>query len=300
MEQTALVLEGGGLRAMYTAGVLDAFLEAELHFPYVVGVSAGAIYPASYLSRQHGRNLTIQQRYLADKRYMGWRHWLKHGNYVNVDFTYRRMANELVPFDFQTFLASDSQFEVGAFNCHSGTTDFFGMADFQDSQRLLDILIASSSLPFVSPMVEIAEQMYLDGGIAAPIPLEQAKRRGYHKQLVILTQDAAYRKSAFKAKWLAKRVYRRYPKVAEALLVRHQQYNQALQQLAAQVAAGASLVIQPQAPLGLDRLERNVDKVAAVYRLGLSDGRQALPRVQQFIAATHSVADEQRAAVAMG
>ncbi|WP_417763425.1 patatin-like phospholipase family protein [Shewanella sp.] len=283
MNNTALVLEGGGLRAMYTAGVLDAFLEAELDFPYVVGVSAGAIYPASYLSRQSGRNLTIQQRYLADKRYMGWRHWLKNGNYVNVDFTYRRMAHELVPFDFAAFGANPAEFKVGAFNCRSGKTDFFSKADLANHQRLLDVLIASSSLPFVSPPVAIDGQTYLDGGIAAPIPLAQARHDGYQRQLVILTQDADYRKSAFKPAWLAKRAYRRYPKVADALLQRHHVYNQALRDLSEQVAAGNTLVIQPQQPLGLDRLERRFDKVAAVYQLGLTDGRTALPQVQAFI-----------------
>ncbi|QSX33530.1 patatin family protein [Shewanella avicenniae] len=284
MTATALVLEGGGLRAIYTAGVLDAFLAAELHFPYVVGVSAGAIYPASYLSQQLGRNLTIQQRYLADKRYMGWRHWLKNGNYVNVDFTYRQMAHELVPFDFDTFLGRDAEFKVGAFNCQSGETDFFGMADFDSHQQLLDILIASSSLPFISPPVTIAGQAYLDGGIATPIPVAQACKDGYQKQLVILTQDADYRKSAFKPKWLAKRAYRHYPQVAQALLQRHQRYNDALVDLAQRVEQGSALVIQPAKPLGLSRLERDVSKVEAVYQLGLSDGKAALPAVQRFIA----------------
>ncbi|KFZ36636.1 patatin [Shewanella mangrovi] len=284
MINTALVLEGGGLRAIYTAGVLDAFLAAGLHFPYVVGVSAGAIYPASYLSQQAGRNLTIQQRYLADKRYMGWRHWLKNGNYVNVDFTYRRMAHELVPFDFDTFLSSESEFKVGAFNCRSGHTDFFGNADFQDHQQLLDILIASSSLPFISPPVTIAGQPYLDGGIATPIPVAQATADGYQKQLVILTQDANYRKSAFKLKWLAKRVYRQYPQVADALLLRHQRYNEALADLAQRVQQGTAMVIQPALPLGLSRLERDVTKVEAVYQLGLADGRAALPAISTFIA----------------
>ncbi|MFQ6372060.1 patatin family protein [Shewanella sp. YIC-542] len=283
MAQTALVLEGGGLRAMYTAGVLDAFLDAGLMFPYLVGVSAGAIYPMSYLSRQPGRNLQIQQRFLNDKRYMGLGHWLKHGNYVNVDFTYRRMAHELIPFDFSTFLNSGAEFKVGAFNCISGTTDFFGMADFTSHDKLLDILIASSSLPFISPPMRLGQTPYLDGGIAAPIPIAQAKKDGYERQVVILTQDAAYRKSPFKLPWLARRIYRRYPAVAQALIMRHQCYNQALAQLQQAVAAGRALVIQPRLPLGLSRLERDVEKVSAVYRLGLGEGAAHLARVRAFL-----------------
>ncbi|QUN05783.1 patatin family protein [Shewanella yunxiaonensis] len=283
MMQTALVLEGGGLRAIYTAGVLDTFLDAGLTFPYLVGVSAGAIYPASYVSRQLGRNLQIQQSYLTDKRYMGLRHWLKTGNYINVDFSYRQMANKLIPFDFNTFLNSGTEFRVGAFNCLTGNTDFFGMADFSDHEQFLDVLIASSSLPFVSSPMWINGTPYLDGGIAAPIPMAQARKDGFSKQVVILTQDAAYRKSAFKPAWLARKIYRRYPAVVAALLQRHQRYNQALDALQQQVIEGNALVIQPQAPLGLSRLERNVSKVSAVYQLGRKDGTEQLARVHAFL-----------------
>ncbi|MDF0533401.1 patatin family protein [Shewanella sp. A32] len=283
MMQTALVLEGGGLRAIYTAGVLDTFLDAGLTFPYLVGVSAGAIYPASYVSRQLGRNLQIQQSYLTDKRYMGLRHWLKTGNYINVDFSYRQMANKLIPFDFNTFLNSGAEFRVGAFNCLTGNTDFFGMADFSDHEQFLDVLIASSSLPFVSSPMWINGTPYLDGGIAAPIPMAQARKDGFSKQVVILTQDAAYRKSAFKPAWLARKIYRRYPAVVAALLQRHQRYNQALDALQQQVIEGNALVIQPQAPLGLSRLERNVSKVSAVYQLGRKDGTEQLARVHAFL-----------------
>ncbi len=283
LEKTALVLEGGGLRAIYTAGILDAWLEGDIHFKYLVGVSAGAIYPASYLSRQHGRNLDIQRGYLNDKRYMGLKHLLRDGNYVNTDFTYRRMANELIPYDFTTFTQSGCEFKVGAFNCSTGKTDFFGMSDFVEHQRFLDVLIASSSLPFLSQPTEIDGSPYLDGGIAAPIPITQAKADGYSRHVVILTQEPEYRKSAFKFKWLANRVYRRYPLVAKALLERHEVYNRALAQLAIAQASGEVLVLQPQAPLGLSRLERDINKVAAVYHQGMREGKAFIPKLQAFL-----------------
>ena len=278
----ALVLEGGGLRAIYTAGVLDAFLEADVHFEYQVGVSAGAIYPASYLSRQHGRNLKIQQNYLADKRYMGLKYFLRDGNYVNTDFTYRRMAHELLPYDFETFQRSNAEFKVGAFNCLTGKTEFFGKGDFAEHDRFLEVLIASSSLPFISTPTMLNNMPYLDGGIAAPIPLAQARADGYQRQVVILTQEPDYRKSAFKFKWLARRIYRRYPKVAAAILARHQVYNDALMDLASAQAAGSALVLQPQTSLGLSRLERDVSKVEAVYHRGVSDGNAFLPKLRAF------------------
>ena len=278
----ALVLEGGGLRAIYTAGVLDAFLEADVHFEYQVGVSAGAIYPASYLSRQHGRNLKIQQNYLADKRYMGLKYFLRDGNYVNTDFTYRRMAHELLPYDFETFQRSHAEFKVGAFNCLTGKTEFFGKGDFAEHDQFLEVLIASSSLPFISTPTMLNNMPYLDGGIAAPIPLAQARADGYQRQVVILTQEPDYRKSAFKFKWLARRIYRRYPKVAAAILARHQVYNDALMDLASAQAAGSALVLQPQTSLGLSRLERDVSKVEAVYHRGVSDGNAFLPKLRAF------------------
>ncbi|MFB2686226.1 patatin family protein [Shewanella mangrovisoli] len=283
MQDVALVLEGGGLRAIYTAGVLDAFLQQQLHFPYVIGVSAGAIYPASYVSRQFGRNLQIQQQYLRDKRYMGLRHWLATGNYVNTDFTYKRMAYELLPFDFKTFLTSETEFKVGAFNCQTGQTDYFGMADFQEHDKLLDVLIASSSLPFMANPHRINHQTYLDGGIAAPIPVAQAQQEGYARQVVILTQDANYQKSPMKFNWLARKRYQAYPAVAVALKVRHQRYNQSLDELAQSVASGNTFVIRPAAPLNLSRLDRNIDKVTAVYHQGLADGQAILPKLRAWL-----------------
>jgi predicted patatin/cPLA2 family phospholipase len=281
--KTALVLEGGGLRAIYTAGVLDAFLEADIHFEYLVGVSAGAIYPASYLSRQHGRNLKIQQHFLADKRYMGLKHFLRNGNYVNTDFSFRRMAHELLPYDFEVFQRSASEFKVGAFNCLTGDTDFFGKHDFAEHDEFLAVLIASSSLPFISTPTILNNIPYLDGGIGSPIPLVQARNDGYQRQVVILTQEPDYQKSAFKFKWLAKNVYRRYPKVAAAILARHRVYNHALADLTAAQAAGNALVLQPQTSLGLSRLERDVSKVEAVYHRGVLEGKSFLPKLSAFI-----------------
>ncbi|QYX64532.1 patatin family protein [Shewanella putrefaciens] len=285
MKDVALVLEGGGLRAIYTAGVLDAFLQQSLNFSYVIGVSAGAIYPASYVSRQFGRNLQIQQQYLNDKRYMGLRHWLATGNYVNTDFTYRRMAYELLPFDFDTFLNSHTEFKVGAFNCNTGKTDYFGMADFNDHDKLLDVLIASSSLPFMSKPSVINQHHYLDGGIGEPIPLAQSRKDGYARQVVILTQDQHYQKSAMKMNWLARKAYKRYPAVAHALSERHRVYNQALTELDQAVAANNAFVIRPALPLNLSRLDRNIDKVTTVYQQGLADGKAVLPTLTAWLTA---------------
>ncbi|MCU8031020.1 patatin family protein [Shewanella sp. SM73] len=285
MKDVALVLEGGGLRAIYTAGVLDAFLQQSLHFNYVIGVSAGAIYPASYVSRQFGRNLHIQQQYLNDKRYMGIRHWLATGNYVNTDFTYRHMAYELLPFDFDTFLNSNTEFKAGAFNCNTGKTDYFGMADFNEHDKLLDVLIASSSLPFMSKPSVINQNPYLDGGIGEPIPVAQSRKDGYARQVVILTQDEHYQKSSMKMNWLARKTYKHYPAVAHALSERHHVYNQALVELNQAVANNNAFVIRPAQPLNLSRLDRNIGKVTAVYQQGLADGQNILPALITWLAA---------------
>lgn len=157
------------------------------------------------------------------------------------------------------------------------------MADFQEHDKLLDVLVASSSLPFMANPYPINHQTYLDGGIAAPIPVAKAQQEGYKRQVVILTQDANYRKSPMKFNWLARKRYQAYPAVAAALKVRHQRYNQSLEELAQSVASGQSFVIRPAAPLNLSRLDRNIDKVTAVYQQGLADGQAILPKLQAWL-----------------
>ncbi|WP_372714279.1 patatin family protein [Ilyobacter sp.] len=283
MKDIGLVLEGGGLRAIYTAGVLDFFLEKKLEFPYAVGVSAGAIYPASYVSKQKERNLQTQMRYLNDKRYMGLKYLLTTGNYINIDFTYRKMAHELVPFDFETFMKSTTEFKAGAFNCQSGETDFFSKDDFSSKDKFLEILIASGGLPFISKEVFIDGTPYLDGGIACPIPIGKSLEDGNQKNVVILTQDTGYKKSPLKFKKVTKVFYRKYPKVAAALINRHRVYNESLDLLDKLEKSGDVYIIRPCIKLDVARLETDLKKIKELYTLGIEDAKRHYKDLMKWI-----------------
>jgi len=278
-----LVLEGGGLRGMYTAGVLDFFLEKNLEFNYAVGVSAGAIYPASYVSKQKKRNFYTQMKYLNDKRYMGLKYLLTTGSYINIDFTYRKMAYELVPFDFHAFMNSKVDFKIGAFNCRTGKTDYFSNEDFLSKEKVLEILIASGSLPFISKEVFIEGEPYLDGGIASPIPIKKSIEDGNCKHVAILTQDTSYEKRPLRYRGMTKIFYRKYPKVASALINRHKVYNESIKILEKLEKSGDVYVIRPDEKLNVARLETDLNKIKELYNLGIKDGEKHYEKLLKWI-----------------
>jgi predicted patatin/cPLA2 family phospholipase len=279
MEGIGLVLEGGGLRAIYTAGVLDFFLEKKLEFNYGVGVSAGAIYPASYVSKQRERNIQVQLRYLNDKRYMGLEYLIKTGSYINNDFTYRKMSYELLPFDFEAFMKSKMDFKTGAFNCLTGETDYFSKNDFLTREHLVETLIASGSLPFISKQVLINNTPYLDGGIGAPIPISKSIEDGNNKNVVILTQDDSYKKQPFKFKKIINVFYRKYPRVSEALLNRHNVYNESVEKVKKAWETGDVYLIRPSRKVNVSRLEKDLDKIKELYNLGIEDAKFHYPKL---------------------
>ena len=279
MDNIGLVLEGGGLRGAYTSGILDYFLSKQLHFKYTIGVSAGAIYSASYASRQKRRNIDIILKYLNDERYMGYKYLIKNGSYINVDFAYRKMTYELAPFDFETFYNCDLEFKVGAFNCIKGRTEFFSKKDFKGTDDLLESLIASGSLPFFSKETTINEKIYLDGGIASPIPIAQSILDGNSKNVVILTEDEGYKKEPLKLQPLIKLYYRKYPKVAEALIKRHLVYNRTLKDIQELENKGDVFVFRPSEVVVVDRLERDLNKIKALYNLGVKDAKENYERL---------------------
>lgn len=288
MDTIGLVLEGGGLRGAYTSGILDYFLSKQLYFKYIIGVSAGAIYSASYISRQKERNINIILKYLNDERYMGYKHLIKNGSYINIDFAYRKMTYELLPFDFETFYNCDLEFKVGAFNCIKGRTDFFSKKDFKKIDDLIEFLIASGSLPFFSKETRIDERVYLDGGIASPIPISQSISDGNSKNVVILTENEGYKKEPLKLQLLIKLYYRKYPKVAEALIKRHMVYNKALEDIKDLEAKGDVFVFRPSETVVVDRLERDLNKIKDLYNLGLKDAEKNYERLLKWIKKVHS------------
>lgn len=284
LDKVGLIVEGGGLRAMFGAGVLDHFLTCSIHFPYVSGVSAGALYSASYVSRQHKRNLNIQLKYHDDPRYMGMKHLLKTGSYVNTPFTFHAMAKQLVPYDFDMLFNMKEVFEVGAFNCKTGKTDYFSSQQLTTQDQVLESLIATSSLPFISKPMMINNMPYLDGGIMDPIPAEHAFESGCDRLVIILSQHASYRKLAMKMDLACRIACYKYPKLYQALHSRHEHYNKALDNIAEWERQGKVFVIRPQAPSDIARLEKDKNKVKLRYEEGVTEAKASWGALQRWLA----------------
>lgn len=208
MKNIGLVLEGGGMKGLYTAGVLEYFMEKNLFFPYVVGVSAGACMGATYLSRQKGRNKKVNTELVADHRYISYRNLIRKRELFGMDFLFDEVPNKIVPFDFQTFLNSNEQFVIGTTDCESGQAIYYNKAEHGND--ILKIIRASSSVPFIAPAVEYDNRKLLDGGIIDPIPVLKAQTDGYEKNVVIMTKPEGYEKQRNKFSGIAKILYRKY------------------------------------------------------------------------------------------
>jgi predicted patatin/cPLA2 family phospholipase len=271
----ALVLEGGGLRGIYTAGVLESFLEEAVEFPFLIGVSAGAGYGCSYISKQRGRNLEILVKYRSDPRYLSWRSYIKTGSLFGLDFIYDDIPRDLIPFDLETFNASPSRFVTVCTDCQSGKAVYYE----KTQGDILTLMKASSALPYVSRMVEYGGRKFLDGAITDAIPLKKAIACGFPAAVTILTQPAGYRKKE-EPHPPAGLFYAKYPLLVRALKERVGQYNNSLDFAEAEERAGRNLIIRPSRDLGVTRTEKDVEKLVRLYELGMEDGRQALGVLQ--------------------
>ena len=277
--KTGLVLEGGAMRGMYTAGVLDTFLEGGIRVDAVVGVSAGALFGVNYLSGQKGRVIRYNKRFNGDKAYMGLRPLLREGNLISTHYAYERVPRELDPFDDETFQASGVPFYAVVTDTATGEPEYMRI---QSAFAQMDTLRASGSMPFVSHPVKIGDREYLDGGIGDSIPFEWMHSQGYEKLVVVLTQDKAYRKTPMPRLPL-KLLQRRYPQIARQLRHRHETYNQDLDLLAQWEREGKAYVLRPSEPIHIHRTERDPGKLQQVYDLGVKDCRKHLPQLRQYL-----------------
>lgn len=282
LSKTALVLEGGGFRGMYTSGVLDALLASRIEFPYVIGVSAGAAYGISYVSKQFGRNKEVNLKYTADPRYMSWGNLLKKGNLFDWDFVYGEVPNRLVPFDYTTFFNTSTEFMVGVTNVLSGKAEYLSTKSM-NRQQLLAAITASSSLPFVSKIARLNGQSYMDGGLADSIPIERALNDGNERAVVVLTRDNDYRKHPPKGQWLMRMAYRNYPNLVEAILSRAERYNHTLDELDRLEKEGRVFIIRPQVSMPVSRFENNPQKLDVLYQVGYEYMLQQFDALQQWL-----------------
>lgn len=275
-----LVLEGGGMRGVYTAGVLDFFLEENFFVDGVIGVSAGAVQAVNFVSRQEKRGFRVIATYVNDKRYMSFRSLLLTGDLFNRKFCYERIPNELDPFDYETFRNSSTRCYATATNVLTGEASHLELKDLRDD---MDKLRASGSLPLVSNLVNIDGIPHLDGGIADSIPFEAFRRMGYGKCIVVLTRAKGYRKSPNRLMPIIRLKYRKYPRFVAACENRFRVYNETLDALEAAEARGDVFVIRPQKTVEVARLERNASKLEALYREGFAEAKERFDDLKRFI-----------------
>lgn len=282
MEQTALVLEGGGFRGMYTAGVVDAFLKHHIRFPYCIGVSAGAAYGISYVSEQLGRNKEVNLKYTADPRYMSIGNLLKKGNLFDWDFVYNEVPDKLVPFDFEAFFESETEFKIGITHVGTGTPLFVSKKGLT-KKELMQVITASSSLPFVSRMATYNNELYMDGGISDSIPYQQAFADNNKKAVVILTRNEGYVKQAVKHPWIIKMRYRKYPNMVKAILARAEKYNKTIAELEQLEKEGVVFIIRPKGSMNVSRIENNPQKLDDLYEKGIQEAEQIIPELIEWL-----------------
>ncbi len=277
-----LILEGGGMRGMFTVGVLDVLMQNDIYLDGVVGVSAGAAFGCNYKSKQIKRAIRYNLRYADDPRFCSLSSLIKTGDLFGADFCYHELPERLDVFDTETYRRNPMAFYAVATDLTLGKPVYHrcDTADYTD----LEWLRASASMPLVSRVVELDGRPLLDGGISDSIPLRFLEKKGYEKNVVILTQPRDYRKTENKALPLLRVALHKYPRAVEALRVRHEVYNRQVRYVRLREEQGAAFVIAPRVPLDLSRTERDRKKLLAAYKAGVAEATGLLPALRAFLA----------------
>ena len=277
--RVGLVLEGGAMRGMFTAGVLDVFMENNIKVTDIVGVSAGTLFGINYVSKQPKRSLRYNLRYINDNRYMSIKSLMRTGNLINKDFTYYKLPFPLDVFDNKTFKQSDVNFFATVTNIETGEAEFIKI---EDAFKQMETLRATSALPFISEIIEINGKKYLDGGIANSIPVDFFENQNFDKIIVILTRPIDYRKKKSTGVQF-KVAYSKYPKLIEKLENRYKDYNDTVERILELEKQGKVLVIRPDEEITIKRLEKDTDKLQHVYDLGIRNGKESIERVKKYL-----------------
>ena len=278
--KVGLVLEGGGMRALFTAGVLDALLDVkELNIDGIVGVSAGALFGANYISGQKERAIRYNKKYARDKRYMGLHSWITTGNAVNKDFAFYELPFKLDVFDQEKFKESKIEFHVVMTNVENGQAEYVLIEDVFEQ---MEYLRATSALPFASKIIEINGKKYLDGGISDSIPIDYCQSLGYDKIILVLTRPENTHKED-KLNFLYKLVYRKYPNLVERLINMGKDYEVVLKKIKDLENENKIFVIRPPEVLKIGRLEKNEEKIQNVYDIGLNTGKKEIDNLLEYL-----------------
>ncbi len=276
-----LLLEGGAMRGLYTAGILDVFMEEGIHADTVMGVSAGALFGMNYKSRQVGRVLRYNLQYAGDRHYMGLYSLLTTGNIMNRDFCFNKIVNQLDPVDFAAFRENPMAFYAVVTNMETGQAEYIPIDDLQKEEQL-EYLRASGSMPFVSRPVPVGGKKYLDGGIADSIPISKMLDMGFDKIITVLTRPVEYRKKE-RGRRLPEIYYRSYPHLAHAIYARYRDYNASMELVAALEKDGKIFVLRPSRMVPIRRIEKDKARIQEMYDLGRGDALAKLASLRDFL-----------------
>lgn len=276
----SLILEGGGLRGIYSAGILECLMDAHIQFPAVYGVSMGACNAANFISGQAKRNRCVSIDYVNDPRYLSFRRLFSHGELFGMDFIFDTLPNKLNLFDYDAFFKNPARFVIGTTDIVTGKAIYYEKNNQSD---ILRILQASSSLPMISKPVYHDGRLLMDGGLADAIPLAKSIEDGNTKHVIILTRPASYRKEKTRGAAFMPLLYHRYPGLCHCLKTRHIRYNKTLDDIAAREQAGEVFVFRPETALRPRRIERNQELLHEAYDIGYQQAKKALPQLLEFL-----------------
>ena len=279
MKKTALVLEGGAMRGMYSAAVLDVLMDEGIKVDAIYATSAGVLFGVNYISGQRGRAIRYNKRFSRDKRYMGIYSLVTSGNIINKDFAFYEVPFTLDVFDDEAYMNSDVKMVATVTNVHSGGVEYI---EVKSVLKQMEVLRAASAMPFVSQMVELDGKLYLDGGLSDSIPLKKCQADGYERIIVVETRPKGYRKSK-SSSLPAKLFYSKYPNLVETINNRYSAYNDILQEIDDLDARGEIVLVQPSKELHLGRIESDPERLQEMYDLGIGDAKALLPRIKQFL-----------------
>ena len=282
--KTGIVVEGGGMRGIYGAGVLDVLLENDIKADGLIGVSAGAIHGCSFVSGQKGRSIRYNLKYSRDPRYMSMRSLIRTGDMFGIDFCYRELPETLDPLDNETFESSSTEYYVTCTDVETGQPVYHRCPSLRGDR--IDWVRASASMPLASRIVELDGKKLLDGGVADSIPVMAFRKMGFKKDLVILTRPEGYRKKQNPMLPLIRRAYREYPEFVETAASRHLVYNRELDEISRLEREGEILVIRPSRRIKISRTERRPERIEQMYRLGREDAMKAFSGIKAFMGAS--------------
>jgi predicted patatin/cPLA2 family phospholipase len=280
MSSLGLVLEGGGMRGAYTAGVLDFFMQNKIEVDGVVGVSAGATHACNFISKQFKRNYRIDVIHARNPKFMSFRSFFKTGDFFGKEFCYDILPNEIDPFDYETFAQSKIPFYLVCTDIETGEAKYVPMTDLK---KQMDYLRASASLPLLSKIVEIDGKKYLDGGVSDSIPIRFMEKQGFDHNIVVLTRPSTYRKKPVSFFSLIQKKYGAYPRFVQASAERHLIYNETLDYVQKQAQEKKAFVFRPSKNISISRLERSGAKLEKLYELGFQDALRQKDALDRFI-----------------